>query len=162
MPVLSAYVALGSNLGNSRQQVLSAFDALAQLPFTRLGARSRLYRTPPWGDLEQPAFVNAVALLDTVLSPHVLLDALLAIERRFGRIRHSRPWGPRTLDLDILHIPGIRLIDARLHLPHPRVAQRAFALLPLCDLAPDLELPAQGRADALLARLDASGCEILP
>lgn len=157
-----AYVALGSNLGDPRQQVLDALDALARLPGTRVLARSCLYRTPPWGVLEQPPFVNAVALLETDLSPHALLDALLAIEHSAGRTRDAGRWGPRTLDLDLLHMPGVCLDDARLTLPHPRMAERAFVLLPLHDLDPTLELPGQGRVDRLLEQVDRAGCEVLP
>ncbi len=155
-----AYVALGSNLGHPRQQVLEAMDALARLPDTRVLRRSSLYRTPPWGVLEQPAFVNAAVQLDTALAPHALLDALLAIEQRAGRVRAERN-GPRTLDLDLLHIDGVQLDDARLALPHPRMAERAFVLLPLHDLAPDLPLPG-GTVAQLLAGLDLAGCERLP
>ncbi|WP_201314465.1 2-amino-4-hydroxy-6-hydroxymethyldihydropteridine diphosphokinase [Dyella sp. EPa41] len=157
-----AYIALGSNLGDARGHVLAAFDALSGLPDTRLEARSHLYLTPPWGVLEQPPFVNAAARIDTMLPPHALLDALLAIERAAGRIRDGERWGPRTLDLDILHMSGFALHDDRLTLPHPRIADRAFVLMPLNDLAPELELPGQGRVAALLAALDTSGLERLP
>ncbi len=157
-----AFIALGSNLGDARAQVLAAFDALAQLPGTRLLARSPLYLTPPWGVLEQPPFVNAVAHIDTVLPPHELLDALLAIERAAGRVRDGERWGPRTLDLDLLHLDGVVLSDERLSLPHPRIRERAFVLLPLHDLAPELQLPGQGRVADLLSILDTAGCEHLP
>ncbi|WP_430389115.1 2-amino-4-hydroxy-6-hydroxymethyldihydropteridine diphosphokinase [Dyella sp. 20L07] len=157
-----AYVALGSNLGDARAQVLGAFEALASLPGTRLVARSALYLTPPWGVLEQPPFINAVARLDTGFSPHALLDALLSIERAAGRVRDGQRWGPRTLDLDVLHIDGVVCSDDRLHLPHPRIRERAFVLLPLNDLAPDLELEGQGRVADLLAALDTTGLERLP
>jgi 2-amino-4-hydroxy-6-hydroxymethyldihydropteridine diphosphokinase len=157
-----AYVALGSNLGDPRRQVLDALDALAQLPGSRLVARSRLYRTAPWGVLDQPAFVNAAAELETSLEPHDLLDDLLAIERAAGRVREGERWGPRTLDLDLLHMEGVRLDDDRLVLPHPRIAQRAFVLLPLNDIAPGLDLPGQGRVDTLLAQVDRDGCDVLP
>ncbi|MFK2877014.1 2-amino-4-hydroxy-6-hydroxymethyldihydropteridine diphosphokinase [Rhodanobacter hydrolyticus] len=156
----AAYVALGSNLGDPRRQVLDAVDALADLPGTRLLRRSRLYRTPPWGLLEQPSFVNAAALLETSLQPHALLEALLAIEQRAGRVRAERN-GPRILDLDLLHMAGVQLGGASLTLPHPRIAERAFVLLPLADLAPDLVLPGQGRVADLLAVVDAQGCECL-
>ena len=156
----AAYVALGGNLGDPRRQLLDAVDALARLPATRLLRRSRLYRTPPWGVLEQPPFVNAAALLDTGLEPHALLDGLLAIEQRAGRVRAERN-GPRTLDLDLLHMDGVQLDDERLTLPHPRIAERAFVLLPLADLAPDLLLPGQGRVAELLAAVDTRGCECL-
>ncbi|HJW05652.1 MAG TPA: 2-amino-4-hydroxy-6-hydroxymethyldihydropteridine diphosphokinase [Rhodanobacter sp.] len=153
-----AYVALGSNLGNPRQQLLDAMDALAKLPGTRLLQRSPLYRTPPWGVLEQPPFINAAVELDTALSPHALLEALLAIEQRAGRVRAERN-GPRTLDLDLLHVDGVQLADPQLTLPHPRMAERAFVLLPLCDIAPTLRPYGPATVAELLARLDPSGCE---
>lgn len=156
----AAYVALGGNLGDPRRQVLDAVDALARLPGAQLLRRSHLYRTPPWGVREQPPFVNAAALLETSLEPHALLDELLAVERRAGRVRVERN-GPRTLDLDLLHMEGVQLDDARLTLPHPRIAERAFVLLPLADLSPDLVLPGQGRVADLLAAVDADGCERL-
>jgi len=159
--VTLAYIALGSNLGDPRQQVLDAVAALATLPDTRVLQRSHLYRTLPWGVLEQPPFINAVVQLDTALSPHGLLDALLGIEQKAGRVRALRN-GPRTLDLDLLHVDGVQLDDARLTLPHPRMAGRAFVLLPLHDLAPSLELPGHGTVAELLARLDLAGCERLP
>ena len=158
----AAYVALGSNLGDSRRYLSEAIEAMAHLPGTTVAARSRLYRTPPWGMLDQPEFLNAAVQLDTGLSADALLDALLAIERAAGRRRDGERWGPRTLDLDLLHMDGVRLDDPRLTLPHPRIAERAFVLLPLADLAPALELPGQGRVAELLAALDHSGCEALP
>ena len=158
----AAYVALGSNLGDSRRYLSEAIEAMARLPGTTVTARSRLYRTPPWGMLEQPPFLNAAVRLDTGLAAGELLDALLAIERAAGRTREGERWGPRTLDLDLLHMEGVRMADARLTLPHPRIAERAFVLLPLADLAPALELPGQGKVGELLAALDHSGCEALP
>jgi 2-amino-4-hydroxy-6-hydroxymethyldihydropteridine diphosphokinase len=160
--VSEAYIALGSNLGDARGRVLGAFDDLDALPGTRLLARSPLYLTPPWGVLEQPPFVNAVARIATTLAPHDLLDALLAIERAAGRVRDGERWGPRTLDLDILHMDGVVLGDERVTLPHPRIHERAFVLVPLSDLAPDLLLPGQGRVANLLAMLDTAGLERLP
>ncbi len=155
-----AYVALGSNLGESRRQVLAAMDALDALPATRVLRRSSLYLTPPWGVLEQPPFINAVVALDTELLPEPLLDALLQIESHAGRVRAERN-GPRMLDLDLLHMDGVTRHDERLTLPHPRIAERAFVLLPLFDIAPTLEIPGQGTVRALLEQLDASGCERL-
>jgi len=160
--VTVAYVALGSNLGDSRRYLGEAIEAMARLPSTRVTARSRLYRTPPWGMLEQPPFLNAAVRLDTGLAAGELLDALLAIERAAGRTREGERWGPRTLDLDLLHMEGVRMADARLTLPHPRIGERAFVLLPLADLAPELDLPGQGKVAELLAALDHSGCEALP
>ena len=156
-----AYVALGSNLGDPRQQVLDAMEALARLSGTRLLKRSQLYRTPPWGVLEQPPFINAAVQLDSSLSPHGLLDALIEIEQSAGRVRAQRN-GPRTLDLDLLYVDGVQLDDERLTLPHPRMTERAFVLLPLHDLAPSLQLPGRGSVAELLARLDLAGCERLP
>ncbi len=155
-----AYVALGSNLGDSRQQVLDAMQLLGDLPGTRLLRRSALYRTPPWGVLDQPYFVNAAVALDTRLSPRQLLHELLAIERGAGRVRGERN-GPRTLDLDLLHVDGEHFEDTRLTLPHPRMHQRAFVLLPLNDVAPNLCLPGLGSVAGLLARIDSAGCERL-
>jgi 2-amino-4-hydroxy-6-hydroxymethyldihydropteridine diphosphokinase len=155
-----AYVALGSNLGDPCQQVLDALAALAELPGTSVLRHSPLYRTPPWGVLDQPPFINAVAELETTLSPEALLQHLLAIEQRAGRVRGERN-GPRTLDLDLLHVDGVCRDDPPLTLPHPRLAERAFVLLPLADLAPDLHLPGQGRVAELLARVDPAGCERL-
>ncbi|HET6807418.1 MAG TPA: 2-amino-4-hydroxy-6-hydroxymethyldihydropteridine diphosphokinase [Frateuria sp.] len=156
------FVALGGNLGDAQATLRQALDALGSLPRTRLVAHSRIYRTPPWGLREQPPFFNAAAELDTGLGPHELLDALLQIERAAGRVRDGERWGPRTLDLDLLHMDGAMLSDQRLTLPHPRIAQRAFVLLPLAELAPDLEVPGQGRVVDLLAAADATGCEALP
>ena len=157
-----AFVALGGNLGDTHAILRRALDDLAALPRTRLLARSRFYRTPPWGLREQPPFLNAAAELETALAPHELLDALLDIERAAGRVREGERWGPRTLDLDLLHMEGVTLRDERLTLPHPRIGERAFVLLPLAELAPELELPGQGRVDALLAAADAAGCVVEP
>jgi 2-amino-4-hydroxy-6-hydroxymethyldihydropteridine diphosphokinase len=158
---MRAYVALGSNLGDSQQQLLDAIEALAGLPNTRVLARSRFYRTPPWGRLDQPEFLNAVVVLETPLLPHDLLDALLGIERDAGRERGGERWGPRTLDLDLLHVDGKTVSDERLTLPHPHIAERAFVLLPLSELSPDLEIPGRGRVVDLLRGVDTQGCEVL-
>jgi 2-amino-4-hydroxy-6-hydroxymethyldihydropteridine diphosphokinase len=153
-----AYVALGSNLDDPLRQIHHALDALGRIPRTRLLQHSSLYRTAPWGIAEQPAFVNAVAELETVLSPHGLLDALLAIERAQGRSRAGPRWGPRTLDLDLLTFGDVRLAQADLHVPHPRIAQRAFVLVPLAELDADLVIPDLGKVGDLLACVDTSGC----
>jgi 2-amino-4-hydroxy-6-hydroxymethyldihydropteridine diphosphokinase len=158
---MRAYVALGSNLGDSQQQLVDAIHALAALPHTRLLARSHIYRTPPWGVHDQPDFLNAVVVLETPLLPHDLLDAMLEIERAAGRERNGERWGPRTLDLDLLHVAGKTVNDERLSLPHPHISERAFVLLPLNELAPDLEIPGQGRVADLLRAVDTQGCELL-
>jgi 2-amino-4-hydroxy-6-hydroxymethyldihydropteridine diphosphokinase len=158
---MRAYIALGSNLGDSQQQLADAIHALAALPQSRLLARSHIYRTPPWGVHDQPDFLNAVVVLETPLPPHDLLDALLEIERTAGRERNGERWGPRILDLDLLHVAGKTVNDERLTLPHPHMAERAFVLLPLNELAPDLEIPGQGRVADLLRAVDTQGCEVL-
>lgn len=153
-----AFLALGSNLDDPRAQVLRGFDALARLPQTKLIARSRLYRSAPWGITEQPEFINAAAELDTTLEPRELLEALLAIERAAGRERNGARWGPRVLDLDLL-LHGDRVVhESGLILPHPHLQERAFVLLPLHDLAPGLEVPGRGPVHELLARADRSAC----
>lgn len=153
-----AHVALGANLGNPEGQVLAAIESLAGLPQTRLLLRSRLYLTPPWGVTTQPPFVNAVVQLDTQLPPDDLMATLLRIEREAGRVRNGERWGPRMLDLDLLLYGDLVRDDEQLTLPHPRIAGRAFVLLPLADVAPDLEIPGQGRVVDLLARVDAQDC----
>lgn len=160
MPAEVACIALGSNLDEPRCQVERGFDALAALPHTELRARSRLFRTPPWGGIEQPDFVNAVARVETALAPRELLDALLAIEARAGRVRGVRN-GPRVLDLDLLCYGSRRLQAGGLEIPHPRLHERAFVLLPLADVAPDLEIPGRGRVRDLLQCVDATGCMVI-
>lgn len=154
---VAAYVALGSNLDDPRAQVERGFEALAALPDTVLRARSRLFRTPPWGVVDQPDFVNAVAQVETSLPPHRLLAALLDVEGRAGRVRGMRN-GPRVLDLDLLLYGSLRLDAPGLVIPHPRLHERAFVLLPLADIAPELVVPGSGRVIDLLASVDTGGC----
>lgn len=160
-PARDAYVALGSNLGDLQRTLAHAIDALDELPSTTVASRSRFYRTAPWGLSDQPDFINAAVRLHTALSPHQLLDALLVIEAAAGRVRDGERWGPRTLDLDLLHMDGITLHDRRLTLPHPRIRERAFVLAPLADIAPELVLPGQGGVIELLRQVDATGCTAL-
>ncbi len=159
---MRAFVALGSNQDDPQAQVNAAFAALAALPQTQLLRRSSLYVTPPWGVTDQPDFINAVAELDTTLAPAALMQALLAVEQAAGRRRDGHRWGPRILDLDLLLYADRTLQESGLTLPHPRMAERAFVLLPLAELAPRLEVPGQGRVDALLERLDSRACKRLP
>jgi 2-amino-4-hydroxy-6-hydroxymethyldihydropteridine diphosphokinase len=137
---VTAYVALGANLGHARKTVLDNLAALDQLPGTRCTGRSRLYRTAPF-EAQGPDFINAVAQLETRLSAPDLLDALQALENQAGRLR---PYlnAPRTLDLDVLLYGQARIDSPRLTLPHPRMWGRAFVLHPLADLAPELVTPA--------------------
>jgi len=155
------YIGLGSNLAESGAQVEGGLHALAGLTDTHLARRSRLYRSAPWGRADQPEFVNAVAQIDTTQAPQILLDALLMIERNAGRQRDATRWGPRVLDLDILVYGDVVIDEPGLHLPHPYLHERAFVLMPLCELAPTLQIPGRGRADELLARLDTSTCRAL-
>jgi 2-amino-4-hydroxy-6-hydroxymethyldihydropteridine diphosphokinase len=153
-----ACVGIGSNLDDPVRQVRSAIEALAGLPRTRVLGVSRLFRTLPWGLVEQPAFVNAAVALGTQLSPRELLDALLAIERARGRRRDGPRWGPRVLDLDILLYGDHSLNEDGLRIPHPHVAERAFVLLPLADLDAERVIPGHGRVRELLDHVDISGC----
>jgi 2-amino-4-hydroxy-6-hydroxymethyldihydropteridine diphosphokinase len=143
---LRAAVGLGANLGDRLATLRGAARALGALAVDgRLLASSRVYETAPIGGPEQPAFLNAAVLLDYDGAPLALLEALLAIEARFGRERRER-WGPRTLDLDVLWIEGLAVNDPRLVVPHPRLSARAFAVLPLLDVAPGARDPASGAA----------------
>jgi 2-amino-4-hydroxy-6-hydroxymethyldihydropteridine diphosphokinase len=154
---VTAYVGLGGNLGEVRPRLEAALSALGQVPGIQVDACSRFWRTPPWGPIDQPDFVNAAAALHTVLPPLALLDALLATEQAFGRVRTGERWGPRTIDLDLLAY-GDQVIDhPRLCVPHPRMARRAFVLLPLADIAADVTLPGHGRVADLAAQVDATG-----
>jgi 2-amino-4-hydroxy-6-hydroxymethyldihydropteridine diphosphokinase len=150
---LPAYVGIGSNLAEPAHQVARALDALARLPACQLIACSPLYRTPPFGEVVQPAFVNAAAGLITQLSPPDLLAALRALERQLGREPPRERWGPRLIDLDLLVVGQERSDSDTLKLPHPGIAQRDFVLYPLADIAPDLEVPGLGRVAALRARV---------
>lgn len=158
-----AYIGLGSNLDQPAQQIERAVVALRELPHTQIVAVSPLYQSKPWGDPDQGDFTNAVAAIDTLLSPQLLLAGLMAIEQRQGRDRSSsRRNGPRTLDLDLLSFGTREIDEPGLQLPHPRMAERAFVLLPLSDLAPDLLIPGQGVVSSLLRPEFASLCRRLP
>lgn len=149
----AAYIALGSNLEQPQRQLQAGFDALARLPDTQLIAQSSLYRSAPVGYVNQPDFVNAVAAIRTTLSPRALLDALLAIEREHGRVREF-PNAPRTLDLDIALYAECVIDEPGLSVPHPRMHQRAFVLVPLAEIAPDVLVPGHGRVRELLHGVD--------
>lgn len=150
-----AFVGLGGNLGPAADALRAALAALDALPGTRVLRASRLYRTPAWGYEDQPDFINAVAMLDTGLGPRALLDALLAVERSFGRERDVTVarWGPRTLDLDLLLHGDATVEEAGLHLPHPQLLRRAFVLVPLAEIAPEAVIPGHGRVREALAAL---------
>ena len=132
-----AYVGIGSNLDDPRAHVLGAFSDLDRLPHTRVARKSSLYRTAPVGHADQPDFINAVAQLETGLPAERLLAELQEVEQRHGRKR-SFPNAPRTLDLDILLFGELKLQSRELTVPHPRMHERAFVLMPLLEIAPEL------------------------
>jgi len=152
----NAHVGLGSNLDDPERHVRQALQELGRLPRTQLIACSSLYRTAPVGKLDQPDFVNAVALLASALSPRELLAELLALEARHGRVRGERN-GPRTLDLDLLLLGDQVVHEAGLEVPHARMHERAFVLLPLAEISPGVVIPGHGRVEDLSARFGAQG-----
>lgn len=152
-----AWIGLGANLGDALTTVAAAAQALDGLPQTRLLAVSQLYRTPAWGREDQPDFINAAACVETTLAPLALLRALLDTEGRFGRQRDPGDrWGPRTLDLDLLLYADQTLDLPGLQVPHPRLHERAFALVPLAQIAADALIPGHGTVREVLARIESS------
>ncbi|HEX9415477.1 MAG TPA: 2-amino-4-hydroxy-6-hydroxymethyldihydropteridine diphosphokinase [Gaiellaceae bacterium] len=149
-----AYVGLGANLGDREASLRSALELLAAEPGIELVASSSIRETDPVGYEEQPRFLNAAACVHTALSPRELLDVLLGIERRLGRTRTGQRYGPRTIDLDLLLYAEETVDEPGLHVPHPRLAERRFALEPLAELDPALVVPGAGPVSALLAGLE--------
>jgi 2-amino-4-hydroxy-6-hydroxymethyldihydropteridine diphosphokinase len=157
-----ALLALGGNLGDARETLARAIAALTEAGDIRLQARSSDYMTPPWGVEDQPPFVNLCIAVNTALTPQALLARAQAVERAFGRDRSGEQrWGPRTLDIDILTYDDLVLNEPELTLPHPRLFERAFVLVPLAEIAPDLLIAGIRVRDAL-ARLDTTGIKRLP
>jgi 2-amino-4-hydroxy-6-hydroxymethyldihydropteridine diphosphokinase len=161
VPPVIAYIALGSNLDDPQRQIRAGLRALEAMPLTRLAAASSLYRSAPAGFRDQPDFVNAVAAVETALGPRALLDALLAIERRHGRVRDF-PNAPRTLDLDILLYGDTEVLEPGLTIPHPRMRERAFVVVPLVEIAPEAAMPGGRLIRDLLAGVDVSQVRKLP
>ena len=161
---VDAFVGLGSNLGESVATLRPAFAALDAAADTRVMRVSHFYRTPAWGVTEQPDFLNAVAMLPTALPPSRLLAAMPDTERAAGRDRRadgSDRWGPRTLDLDLL-LYGERVVDEPgLRVPHPHLHERAFALVPLVEIAADVVIPGIGSARDALARMETADIQAL-
>ena len=154
---MESYIGLGSNLDNPELQLDTALAALDDIPDTSLVKYSSFYRSIPLGPSDQPDFINAVALLDTHLTARQLLSQSQSIENRQGRVRGGQRWGPRILDLDIL-LYGDQVIDEHeLTVPHPGIRYRNFVLMPLLELAPDLEIPELGRVDELLGAVGCAG-----
>lgn len=156
---VTAYVGVGANLGFARDAVMNALIDLERLPATSFVAASRLYRSAPV-DGDGPDYINAVAEIETRLPAHDLLLALQAIETRYGRVRTTRN-APRTLDLDLLLYGSGLIRTPDLTVPHPRMGERAFVLVPLMELAGDIEIPGRGRAKALAAHIEGQRVEPL-
>ena len=146
-----AYVGLGSNLGDRESLIRQAAELIGA---TRL---STIIETDPWGYEQQPRFLNAVAEVETPLSPRAFLEQLLEVERRLGRERPGRPWGPRTIDLDLLLYGDEELDEPGLVVPHPRLEERLFVLEPLAELVPSRRIPGSGTVQAALAGLQSTG-----
>jgi 2-amino-4-hydroxy-6-hydroxymethyldihydropteridine diphosphokinase len=151
--VARAYVGLGANLGERRATLARAIELLEREPTIDVLAVSCLRETDPVGVEDQPRFLNGAAALETTLEPHALLDVLLRVERELGRVRDGTRWGPRTIDLDLLVYEERVVDEPGLRVPHPRLHERRFALEPLAELEPSLEIPGRGRVSEVLARL---------
>lgn len=155
-----AYIGIGSNLGEPEQQIHQAVNALEQIQNTTLAEISSLYFSRPMGPQDQPDYMNAVAALETTLTPLELLDALQHIENEAGRVRKDERWGPRVLDLDIL-LFGEQVIDnERLTVPHYGMKLREFVLIPLAEIAPDLTLPDNSKVTELCQQIATNGLKV--
>lgn len=153
-----AFLGLGGNLGDPQLAMAAALATIDADERTRVAAVSSLYRTPPWGKPDQPDFLNAAAEVVTSREPRALLDLCLEAERKLKRVRAER-WGPRIIDIDILLFGDLSVQEEGLEIPHPRMAERAFVLKPLAEIAPGLMIEGQ-RAEARLATLDTSGISL--
>jgi 2-amino-4-hydroxy-6-hydroxymethyldihydropteridine diphosphokinase len=155
-------IALGGNVGDVRTTFQKATVNICGMAQAALTARTSDYATPPWGDEAQAPFINACIEIETALDPHALLFTLHKIENKFGRDRaRERRWGPRPLDLDLIAYDDVSMQTPELTLPHPRLFERAFVLVPLAEIAPDRVIAGRKVADAL-ARLSTEGIERLP
>jgi len=157
-----ALIALGGNVGDVRATFDKAIANICGMTQAALLARSSDYATAPWGEVEQDRFINACIEIDTSLDPHALLFALQKIETKFGRDRtKERRWGPRTLDLDLIAYDDVSIEKPELTLPHPRLFERAFVLVPLAEIAPHRVIGGRSVSSALAA-LSTEGIERLP
>jgi 2-amino-4-hydroxy-6-hydroxymethyldihydropteridine diphosphokinase len=157
-----AWLALGGNVGDSHALLDRAIEKLCERGDVRLVARSSDYRTPPWGVTEQAPFVNLCIAVETTLAPRDLLARAHEVERALGRDRaHEQRWGPRTVDIDLIAYDELAMQEPDLVLPHPRLFERAFVLVPLAEIAPDLRIGGRRIGDAA-AQIDAQGIERLP
>ena len=154
---MKAWLGLGSNLQNPAAQLAEALNRLDLVEGIEISKTSSLYRTPPWGDEAQGDFINAVTQIETDLDPISLLRVLQSIENEMGRQRNGRRWGPRLIDIDLLLYADQQYQSEELELPHPRMHQRAFVLIPLCELDETVKIPGLGVAKELLKQLDSDG-----
>jgi 2-amino-4-hydroxy-6-hydroxymethyldihydropteridine diphosphokinase len=157
-----ALLALGGNVGEVRATLDRALAMLCEGNLVRLKARSADYSTPPWGVADQPPFVNLGVAVETELTPQALLRRVQTVEQALGRRRdQEQRWGPRPIDIDILAYDDVTLVEAELTLPHPRLFERAFVLVPLVEIAPDRVIAGRQVRDAL-AKVDTAGIRRLP
>jgi len=154
---MKAWLGLGSNLQQPVKQLKEALSILGETGQLEVLRVSSFYHTPPWGDEQQADFINAVAEIETSLEPVPVLRVLQSIENTMGRQRVGRRWGPRKIDLDLLLYGDQQYQSADLVVPHPRMFERAFVLVPLCELEAQLKIPGHGVAENLLNKLDCSG-----
>jgi len=160
--VAQALLGLGGNIGDVRATLDEAVHRFAEGAQVKLIARSSAYRTPPWGITDQPPFINCAIAVETALSPRALLDRAHKVERRLGRDRtREQRWGPRTIDIDLLTYDDLAMDESDLILPHPRLFERAFVLVPLAEIVPDAVIGGR-RVRNALAQIDTNGIERLP
>lgn len=158
-PGSRVFLSLGGNLGDPQKSMAAALRLLDKHPRIEVKAVSSLYRTPPWGKLDQPDFLNAAAELATSLRPQELLELCLETERKLKRVREER-WGPRLIDIDILAFGDCTIRETALEVPHPRMLERAFVLAPLAEIAADFDIAGRSTEERL-AGVDVTGIERL-
>lgn len=159
--VNNIYIGVGGNLTNPKQTVIDAIAALRQLEHIEVIASSSLYQSKPMGPQDQPDYVNAVVHIATSLTPLALLDKLQAVEQQFGRVRKAERWGARTLDLDMLLYGDSIISTERLQVPHYGMKQREFVLIPLAEIAPELQLPDGSSVTTLVKQINLNGMQKL-
>ena len=158
---MKAWLGLGSNQQQPMDQLTEALGRLTETKGIGILRTSSFYRTPPWGDEQQDDFINAVVQIETSLEPLNLLGELKTIENLMGRKRSGRRWGPRLIDIDLLLYGDQQLYMDELEVPHPRMHERAFVLIPLAELDPELDIPGRGSVENLLQQVDCSGIKRL-
>ena len=158
---MKAWLGLGSNLQEPVMQLQQALRRVGETTGLKVLRTSSFYRTPPWGDEQQDDFINAVVQIETSLEPLNLLGELKTIENLMGRKRSGRRWGPRLIDIDLLLYGDQQLYMDELEVPHPRMHERAFVLIPLAELDPELDIPGRGSVENLLQQVDCSGIKRL-